>query len=144
MEATLSRRFRGEGHHPWAVAAIVTAVQLAASSSAHAVTYRCDAELVLGYSGVVLDDWRTNAGGSGQVSFGLDTETGVYSEVMHGSAGVLADRTLEIRRGQEVGSEVTIGLDRMMVVKIDDSVHGVNYVRLDEEGLAEIGTCTKK
>ena len=124
--------------------AVAALVLPAVALEARAERFACTAELVVGYGGAVLSDWRQGET-SGRIRFDLDAASGSYQEAMEGSAAIAGERMLEVRRGSEFGGvETTVAIDAMMIVKVQQSVHGIHYARLGDEGLAEIGTCVKR
>ena len=123
--------------------ALIVAASLTASD-ALAATYHCVARVRLDHDGAVLADWRGDGGTHGRVSFSFDTATGDYVQRTDGSAAAITGAgKLRIVRGKGAGWGTVLAMAEhgSLVVKLDDSAHGVNYVRLDGDGLAEIGTC---
>jgi len=125
--------------------ALVMAVFGFGVAGASAQAYDCTARVALGYDGAVIADWR-NGETHGRVTFTFDAASGAYVERKEGSAAAITGGgklTVVGGAGEGYGAIVAVSETGSLVLKLDDSVHGVNYVRLGHEGLAEIGTCER-
>ncbi len=116
------------------------------ASQASAETYHCAARVVLGFDGVIIHDWRGTGDNQGQVVFSFDSAMGEYLEQTVGSAAAATDSAkLEVvlNKASGAGSILAVSVPRALALKVDESVHGVNYARFGREGHAEIGKCEK-
>lgn len=128
-------------------ASLTAAVLAGCIGQAGAAVYECQARVVVGYQGQILQNWHESQEEPGQIRFTFDPASGQYIEQTVGSAALMTDsQRLDILRAptDHGGDVVAMVKKGSMILRIDDNAHGVFYTRLDRNGAAEIGACSKR